>query len=874
MTHARMNEPVVPADYWSLAPEQVLATLHSTPNGLSAAEAARRLAQADPNVLQTRSQVTSLGTFLRQFSSPITIILLVATLISAALGDWPDTAIILVIILGSATLSSIQEYRANTAAEKLRAQVQVQTAVLREGRPQIIPVAQVAPGDIALLFAGSRIPADGIVLEEKDLFVDQAVLTGESFPVAKQTVPVAAGASLVEQTNCVFFGTSVSSGTGCMLVVQSGQATALGRIAHRLTLRPPETDFERGIRRLGALLSEVTLLLVLVVFAINVFFHQSVIDSLLFSLALAVGLTPQLLPAIININLSRGARAMATAGVIVRRLTAIENFGAMDVLCTDKTGTLTVGVVQLDGALDVHGQPSDTVYRAANLNAHFQSGLANPLDEAIVAAKPLPLSGVTKLDEIPYDFTRKRLGVVVQDDERCTLLVKGALDMVLAVCTEVLDGRTVVTLDVARRATIQQRFTDWSAQGYRVLGVANADVTNRGMPPAYRYTRDDEHDLIFLGFLLFLDPPKPGVQATIADLHSLGVNLKIITGDNRLVAQHVAQQLSLDGAGIMTGAEVATLSSEALLAAVNQVSLFAEVDPNQKEQIVGALRKTGHVVGYMGDGINDASALYTADVGISVDTAVDVAKDAADFVLLKKDLAVLHQGILGGRITFANTLKYCFMAVSANFGNMFSVAGASLFLPFLPMLPKQILLINFLTDLPEITIAGDNVDPEQITEPEHWDIRFIRDFMLVFGLLSSVFDFLTFGVLYSWFQAGAAVFHTGWFIESVWSATLVVFAMRTRLPFFRSRPSRMMLLVTAMVLLMVLALPYTPLAGLLEFTPLPPPLLIMLAGIVALYVASAEVVKRWFYVWERRRHEPTAAAAVDGVSTPDRAARG
>ncbi len=834
--------------YWAMPPDDLLAALGSGPAGLSDAEAAARLARYGPNQLHARQRAGALRTFLRQFTSPIILILLFATTVSAVLGDWIDAAIILAIILGSATLSFAQEYRADAAAEKLRAQVQMTATVVRDGQPRSIPMTEVVPGDIALLSAGSRVPADGVLLEAKDLFANQAVLTGEAFPVEKHTTPSPPGATLAARGNCVFFGTSISSGSGRMLVVQTGAATALGGIAARLQTRPPETDFERGIRRLGALLSEVTLLLVLAVFAVNVFFRQPVIDSLLFSLALAVGLTPQLLPAIININLSRGAQAMARAGVIVRRLAAIENFGAMNVLCTDKTGTLTLGVVRLDGALDPDGHPSDAVRRAAWLNARLQSGLPNPLDEAICAASPPPgTDGVVKVDEVPYDFSRKRLSVVVRDGARLELLIKGAFEQVLAVCTTVARAGGSAPLDDALRAALRQRFAAWSAQGYRVLGVAAADVTHHGEPPAHGYTRDDERDLTFLGFLLFLDPPKPGVAAVIGDLRQLGVALKIITGDNRLVAQHVAQQLGLDASRVVTGGELTALPSEALPRVAGEASLFAKVDPNQKEQIIRALRQSGAVVGYMGDGINDAPALHSADVSISVDTAVDVAKDAADFVLLQKDLAVLHQGIIAGRTTFANTLKYVFMAVSANFGNMFSVAGAALFLPFLPMLPKQILLINVLTDLPEMTIAGDNVDSEQIARPERWDIGGIRDFMLVFGLLSSVFDYLTFGVLWWWLRAGPALFHTGWFVESVWSATLVVYAIRTRLPLWRSQPSRLMLLVTGAVLLVVLALPYSPLAGLLGFTPLPAWLLLLLGGIVALYVAAAEAMKRWFY---------------------------
>jgi Mg2+-importing ATPase len=870
----------IPDQYWSQPLDSLLATLHSTPSGLSAAEARRCLAQFGPNALKAREKATALGLLLSQFKSPIILILLFATAASAVLQDWVDALIILAIVLGSAVLSFTQEYSASTAAEKLRAQVSIKATVRRDGQPQSIPAEEVVPGDIVLLSAGSLIPADGIVLEARDFFVGQAVLTGETFPVEKSPGPVAAPASLAGRTNCVFMGTSVRSGNASALIVQTGTATAFGQIAARLELRPPENEFEHGIRHLGYLLSEVTLLMVLAVFAFNVFFHKPILDSLLFSLALAVGLTPQLLPAIININLAQGSQAMAARGVIVRRLASIENFGSMDVLCTDKTGTLTEGVVRLDGALDAQGQPSDEVLRLAYLNAYFQTGLANPLDEAIIAiahagrgeafapsnagsetktqANASPLQGFTKVDEIPYDFVRKRLSVVVQEagaqGPALLLITKGALDNTLAVCTQVQDGGVTVPLDDAHLSQIQQRYADWSAQGYRVLGVARRGITPEERP----YTREDEHDLIFAGFLLFFDPPKPGVQETLADLASLGVQIKIITGDNRLVALHTAQTIGLEVTGVLTGAELNAMRDEALWQAAEHTNMFAEVDPNQKERIILALKKTGHVVGYMGDGINDAPSLHAADVGISVDTAVDVAKEAADFVLLKKDpsagsgqdLAVLHQGIVQGRITFANTLKYVFMATSANFGNMFSVAGASLFLPFLPMLPMQILLINFLTDLPEMTIASDNVDPTFVQQPHRWDIAFIRRFMLIFGSLSSVFDYLTFGVLLWVLHAGPELFRTGWFIESVLSASLVVFAVRTRLPFFRSRPSRTMLLVTGLVWLVTLALPYSPLAGLLGFQPLPPLYLLAVAIIVVTYFVSAELTKRWFY---RRR---------------------
>ena len=845
-----MNEGFsVPDSYWSQASEELLAELKSSEEGLASDDAQRRLSYFGPNRLQGKKRATVLGLFLNQFKSPIILILLFATVMSAILSDWLDAIIILVIVLGSAALSFYQEYGANHAAEALREKITLKTEAIRDGKPQSIPSEQVVPGDVVLLSAGSLIPADGIILGAKDFFVNQAVLTGETFPVEKKPGRVETAASLAERTNVVFMGTNVRSGNGQVLIIQTGKHTSFGQIAHRLTLRPPETEFERGVRKLGYLLTEVMFVLVLGIFGFNTFFHKPILESLLFSIALAVGLTPQLLPAIININLSKGAQVMAAKGVIVRRLESIENFGSMDVLCTDKTGTLTQGVVQLNATLDVQGKTSERVFRYAYLNAHFQSGLPNPLDEAVAAAASShgstqsQILEVTKVDEIPYDFTRKRLSIVVEEEGRRTLIAKGALEGVLAACNSVESNGHIVTLDEIQRKAIHLKYEDWSEQGYRVLGTA----IKQGLRSMEPYTREDEKELIFLGFLLFFDPPKAGIEETIRQLAKLGVELKIITGDNRLVAKHTAQAVNLAIDGVLTGSELDELHEEALWNAAERTTIFAEVDPNQKERIILALKKMGHVVGYMGDGINDAPALHSADVGISVDNAVDVAKEAADFVLLKQDLAVLQQGIAQGRRTFANTLKYVFMATSANFGNMFSMAGASLFLPFLPMLPKQILLINFLTDLPEMTIASDNVDPILEECPYRWDVDFIRRFMLIFGTLSSLFDFLTFGILLLVMRAGQEQFHTGWFVESILSACLVVFAVRSRLPIGKSKPSQAMLFVTGLVMAVTLTLPFTPLADLLGFTPLPAVYLLGIGVIVITYFVSAELAKRWFF---------------------------
>ena len=830
--------------YWSQPIENLFARLQSSAEGLSNALAQQHLEAFGYNLLRDREKATPFHLFLNQFKSPIVLILIFATLVSAFLKDWLDAVIILLIVMGSALLSFFQEYNANNAAEKLRSRVSLKSEALRDGKSSTIPTEEIVPGDVIILSAGSLIPADGLVLDAKDFFVNQAVLTGETFPVEKKPGVVAEKASLPERTNVVFMGTNVRSGTAKVLIAETGMNTAFGQIADRLTLRPPETEFERGIKRLGYLLAEVMFVLVLGIFAFNVFFHKPVLDSLLFSIALAVGLAPQLLPAIININLSKGSQAMAERGVIVRRLESIENFGSKEVLCTDKTGTLTQGVVQLDGALDVDGNPSEQVHLYAFLNAQMQTGLPNPLDEAIVQTGAKGTGEYVKVDEIPYDFIRKRLSVVVQrNDSVCYMVTKGALDNVLAVCSRMQTSDGETELGENQLALIQKRLESWSSQGYRVLGVAVKTVDAQNHPYSIEY----ESGMTFAGFLLFFDPPKEGVKRTITEMEQLGVNLKIITGDNRLVAHHIGQVIGLGDFKVLSGGELDDLRDEALWHAVEETTIFAEVDPNQKERIILAIKKRGHVVGYMGDGINDAPSLHSADVGISVENAVDVAKDAADIVLLKQDLDVLREGIEQGRKTFANTLKYVFMATSANFGNMFSMAGASLFLSFLPMLPKQILLINFLTDLPEMTIASDNVDDVFVERPHRMNINFIRHFMLVFGPLSSFFDFATFGVLLWLMKAGEQAFHTGWFIESVLSAGIVVFSIRTRLPFLRSKPSRAMLGMTLLVVVITLALPYTPLAGLLGFVPLPLTYLLVIFGIVTLYLISAEFTKHWFY---------------------------
>jgi len=828
--------------FWSVPSVELLQQLQTTLQGLMSDEAQQRLLRYGSNLLKPKKKSDALTLLFAQFKSPIILILIFAAGLSLFLRNPIDATIILVIVLVSGFLGFWQERGAVNAVEKLYAIVQIKATVVRNGDPKEVPIEEVVPGDIVFIKASDVVPGDCLLLESKDLFVDEATLTGETYPVEKSIGILPPETPLSQRTNSLFMGTHVVSGSARAVVIRTGKETEFGKVSERLKLRPPETEFERGVRRFGYLLMEITLVLVIAVFAINVYFTRPVLESFLFALALAVGLTPQLLPAIISINLAHGAKRMALNKVIVKRLASIENFGSMNVLCSDKTGTLTEGVVKLQSALDVDGHESEKVLLYAFLNASYETGFMNPIDEAIRKYRPFDLSGFKKLDEVPYDFIRKRLSILISKSDTHLMVTKGALSNVLAVCSsaEIAEGRIVDIVTVKKQ--VQQRFEEFSRKGFRTLGVAYKDGVSDAV-----ITREQEADLTFLGFLILFDPPKPGIIETIRELKHLGVSLKIITGDNRLLAANVSQQVELLNPHILTGGDLHQMSDEALLKRVNEVDVFAEVEPNHKESIILALKKAGHVVGYMGDGINDASALHTADVGISVDSAVDVAKEAADIVLLEKDLGVLVQGVREGRRTFANTLKYVFMATSANFGNMFSMAGASLFLAFLPLLPKQILLTNLLTDFPEMTIATDSVDRELIEKPRRWNIQFIRNFMLTFGILSSVFDYLTFGVLLLILHATTDQFRTGWFIESVISASVIVLVIRTRRSFFRSKPGKYLLVATLLIVVVTILFPFTPLAGLLGFQPLPMTILLVIGMIVVLYIIAAEMTKRSFY---------------------------
>ncbi len=826
-----------PEAWWAQDADTLLTALDSRPEGLDEAEAAQRLAAHGPNSLQRGPRHGALRLALRQFTNPLVLILVVGALLSMLLQDWADAVLILLIVAASAGLGFAQELRASRAVEALQRRLALTARVCRGGQVCTLPAAGLVPGDVLELAAGHLVPADGVLLSATDFLVNQASLTGESLPVEKRPGTSAAAAVLAERHNALFAGSSVRSGQARVLVVRTGAGTVLAGLSGHLLGAEPETEFERGLRHFGLLLLRLMLLVVIVVLVANQLLGRPVVESLLFAVALAVGLSPELLPAIVSVSLARGALRLARAGVLVRRLDAIEDLGGMDRLLTDKTGTLTEGVLALAATVDAAARPSDEVLRLAHLNAAFETGIDNPIDQALVEAGQragLATEPWRKLDEIPYDFVRRRLTVVLERDGEAPLLItKGAVPQVLDACR----------IDAAGRAAAEAFVQQQGEQGLRVLALATSRPPRRD-----DYTVADEHALELAGFVCFHDPVKADAAATLQALVRHGVRVAMVTGDNRHVAARVAAQVGLDPAALLSGAQIAGLRDEALWHLAERTHVFAEVEPAQKERIVRALQHRGHAVGFLGDGINDAPALHAADVGISVEHAVDVARESADLVLLRADLGVLERGIAEGRRTFANTLKYIQITTSANFGNMISMAIATPLLPFLPLTAGQILLNNFLSDLPSLAIATDRVDAPALRRAGRWDLAALRRFMLLFGAISSLFDLLTFVLLVKVFAVAQPAFHAAWFLVSVLTELAVVMVLRTAGPAWRSRPGRWLTITTvAVAAASMLLVGWPPLAGLLGFAPLPGTLWATLLAIVLGYVLVTEVAKRRFF---------------------------
>jgi len=834
-----------PDELWKDPLNDILVRLAATPSGLSSGEAMSRLAIHGPNDAAAEKRSPLWLQFLSRFRSPLVLILLVASALSAATGDIASFVIVVAIVTASMTLDFVQEVQAQNAVEALRRSVAVKATVRRDGVDLPLPIDQLVPGDVVGLIAGDLIPADSRLLESRDLFVNQALLTGEPYPAEKQASDAAQGAeNPAGASNAVFAGTSVISGTARAVVCRTGRNSALGNLATSLAEKPPDTAFVVGIHRFGVLIMRLTVLMVLFVLVVNISFHRPVLESLMFALALAVGLTPELLPMIVTVTLARSAMALAKRKVIVKRLSAIHDLGAMDMLCTDKTGTLTEATIRLVRAVDGRGAESRRAFAYAFINSRFESGMKSPLDDAILAAQPFDMTDWKKIDEVPFDFERRRISVLVEHEGKRRLIVKGAPEDILALSSRYEDATgEEQPLDDEARQTLQTTLDGLCAQGLRALGIASRAVDISHQTAAIA----DESELVFAGFAVFLDPPKASAGATIHAMAAAGIAVKVLTGDNELVSRHVFAEIGVPVTGVLTGAALAQLSDEALLGQLPAVNLFCRVNPQQKLRILLALKRIGHVVGYMGDGINDAPALHAADVGISVDGAADVARAAADLILLEHDLSVVQDAVIQGRGTVQNVSKYVLMGSSSNFGNMFSMAGAALFLPFLPMLPIQILLNNLLYDVSEIAIPFDRVDPEATSRPVKWNIRLIERFMLVFGPVSSVFDFLTFYALLSLFGAGQALFQTGWFIESITTQVLVVFAIRTRRWFFQSMPRGFLVVMALAAVAIAIALPMVPLGAWFGFTPPPPLFFAYLIGATAAYLALVELVKRIFY---------------------------
>lgn len=838
------NDTLSGVNFHTLPIEDLYSALNSSAQGLTTEEAKAQTLQYGRNDITSKKKQSAVLQFLAQFTNPLVLILFFAALISIVVGEVTNAAIIISIILISVILDFFQRYKAENAAELLIKKIITRASVLRDGKQQEIPIVDLVPGDLISLTAGDMIPGDARLLAARDFFVNESSLTGEPYPVSKSETLSDSDKTLAAAENYVFLGTSVISGTAQAIITKTGLSTEYGQIAKTLVQRPPETDFEHGLKQFSYLMSKFVFILVIVVFFVNALFKQDILQSLLFSVALAVGMTPELLPMILSLNMTKGAIAMSAKGAIVKHPESIQNFGSMDVLCTDKTGTLTDNKIALMKHLDPDGNDNEKVLLFSYINSFFHTGLKNPLDEAIIAFQSEDSGKYQKIDEIPFDFIRRRTSVVVSGESGHLLITKGAPEETLAICTSVERNGAVTRLTDTDREKILGLYKEQSRGGFRTLAVCYRTLPG----DQNRYTASDEHEMTLIGLVTFIDPPKESAKESVRLLAASGIELKILTGDDELVTQKTCELIGLAVKGVLSGKQIEDMDQETLSRVVGNVTIFSRMTPVQKNRVMNSLKRNGHVVGYMGDGINDAPSIREADVGISVENAVDIAKESADIILLKNDLRILHDGVLEGRKTFGNTMKYILMGTSSNFGNMFSVAGASFFLGFLPMLPIQILLNNLLYDISEAAIPTDNVDESYIKTPKKWDIEFIKKFILVFGPISSVFDIITFAILLFFFKADAALFQTAWFIESICTQTLIIFVIRTRIvPFYKSRPSRLLFASTLSIVAIACLLPFTVIGSIFGFVQPPVSFFAVLAGLVIGYLILVELTKKWFY---------------------------
>ncbi|MGZ3866793.1 MAG: magnesium-translocating P-type ATPase [Bacteroidia bacterium] len=825
--------------FWRFDPKFWLEKLSSTEMGLSQA-AVDRILLADRSKPRKKSLLQKDALlFINQFKSPLMLLLIGAVIISGIMGDTSDVYIVLTIVLSTGLLSFLQERNAGKVVEKLQSMISIKATVLRDGREQEVKSEQIIQGDVIILKAGDMIPADCLIIQSNELHVNESSLTGESYPTRKEPGILDENTGLSKRTNCLWEGTNIVSGSAKALVIHTGDNTLFGSISKSAS-QQVETAFEKGIKDFGYFLMKITLVLAVFILVVNLLNHKPVIESALFALALAVGMAPELLPAIATIAMSAGAKRLLEKKVIVKKLNSIQNLGEVNLLCTDKTGTITEGVIKIAGLTDGFGQENEWVKQLAFWNASFETGYANPIDNALKQLKIENAIDAEKIGEVPYDFIRKRLSIAISTGKEKLLISKGAFTQILNICTKVqCSDKSIVDLSVHKQA-IEKKFERYGVNGLRAIAICYRKID------AEPVSKDLESEMIFAGFILMDDPIKGDIKDTINDLNKLKVGLKIISGDNKNVALAIASKIGIQKPVVMTGKELLDTNPEALEKLVQDVHIFAEVEPQQKERIILALKKS-YTVAYMGDGINDVSAINAADVGISVDNAVDVAREAADFVLMEKELTVLADGIRQGRKTFSNTMKYLYINTGATFGNMFSVAAASLLLPFLPMLPKQILLTNFLTDFPYLSVANDNVDEEVLANPGKWDLKLIRSYMVYFGIHSSIFDLITFFILYYLLRAEESAFQTGWFVESILTELFILFIIRTHHSFIKSRPGKYLFILSVIALILTVGLPYLPFANNFGLAPLPLLNLGAILLIVAGYIITADVLKIWFF---------------------------